>query len=238
MNDVRLTQSPRRFLSSQRGVSCRLQRIRIWSVATNPSGPDQNWRKKLWPQFFSFFFFANHTEEETSDLCVIGEMRIGRLSAAVWLQPERRATILTGLRWRESRGCWPVLRHSWNSKQQRQELKHYTQASHTPPLCLSHFLTSPPHPASLLSEVLEFSYSSSSSSSLHPTRPPSLSVVSPPIEFLPHLSSSSSGALQRGYGLIWISECISTSSSLGHGVVLRPHSCGGVMGPSAQGSLS
>lgn len=71
-----------------------------------------------------------------------------------------------------------------------------------------------------------------------PPDPPSLSVVSPPIEFLPHLSSSSSGALQRGYGLIWISECISTSSSLGHGVVLRPHSCGGVMGPSAQGSLS
>lgn len=99
-------------------------------------------------------------------------MRIGRLSAAVWLQPQRRATILTGLRWRESRGCWPVLRHSWNSKQQRQELKHYTQASHTPPLCLSHFLTSPPHPASLLSEVLEFSYSSSSSSSLHPPDPP------------------------------------------------------------------
>lgn len=53
-----------------------------------------------------------------------------------------------------------------------------------------------------------------------------------------HSSCTSSGARQRGYGFIWISECTSASPALGRGIVLRLHSCGGVMGPSAQGSLS
>lgn len=61
--------------------------------------------------------------------------------------------------------------------QQAAELKLYTTTSSSSPLPpLSHFLTSPPHPASLLSELLEGSYPSSSSSpsfGLHPphTRP-------------------------------------------------------------------
>lgn len=114
------------------------------------------------------------TLRRKNQICVRwGEIRSGRLSATVWTQPKCRATILTGLRWRESRGCWPALQHSWNSKQQSQELKHYTQASHTPPspskpCSLSPFLTSLSHPASLLSEVLAFSCSSSSSS-FHPS---------------------------------------------------------------------
>lgn len=54
---TRLTQSPLCFLSVRSGASCRLQRIRIWSVATDPCGPDRNWKKKLWPQLFRFFFF-------------------------------------------------------------------------------------------------------------------------------------------------------------------------------------
>lgn len=46
------------------------------------------------------------------------------------------ATILTRLQWRESRGCRPALRHSWNSKKQSQELKCYTHASYTSPVSL------------------------------------------------------------------------------------------------------
>lgn len=170
----------------------------------------------------------------------LGEISIGRLSAAVWTQPKCRATILPGLRWRESRGCWPALQHSWNSKQQSQELKHYTQASHTPPpistaRSLVFFsLTSSP----LFDLTFSCSSSSSSSSSYNFHPPPLPSNPLLPIESLPHLYSTSSGARRRGYGLIWIFECISTSSSLGRGVVLRSRSCGGVMGPSAQGSLS
>lgn len=91
--------------------------------------------KKLWLQS-AFLAVTLYRKNVIFVRCGGGGGRIGRLSAAVLTQLKCRATILTGLRWRESRGCWPVLRHSWNSKQQSQELKHYTQAFHTP--LLSH----------------------------------------------------------------------------------------------------
>lgn len=64
-----------------------------------------------------------------------------------------------------------------------------------------------------------------------------LPLVQHSIEFLPLLFSTSSRAQRKGYSLIWIFECRSTSSLLGRGVVLQLRSCSGVMGPSAQGPL-
>lgn len=136
-----------RFLSFQSGVSCSLR-----ASGSDPCG--QDW-KILFRQHQAGFICQQRRGGNIRSVWVLGkkqeEEEFGRLSAAAWTQPECHATILTGLRWREIRGCWPALRHSWNSKQQSQELKHNTQASHTPllPLRLSRFLTSLLHAASL-----------------------------------------------------------------------------------------
>ncbi len=100
--------------------------FRICPCATNPCGPDWKWGEKAATSgSFSLPITLRRKHQ-------IREIRFGGLSATAWTQPKCRATILMGLRWREIRGCWPALRHSWNSKQQSQELKLDTPASHTP----------------------------------------------------------------------------------------------------------
>lgn len=105
----------------------------------------------------------------------------------------------------------------------------------------------PPHPSLSLSHLSSFTLPlfylrSCRFLALHHPHP--TSIHPPPSSFSSHTSlplpakHGGERERERGYGLIWISECISTSSSLGRGVVLQPYSCGGVMGPSAQGSLS
>lgn len=234
MNDVRLTYSPRCFLSVQIKVPCWLQRIRIWVCATGPCGPDLNPRKKK-KTATSVTVFANHTRSK-NQICVRGGgVRIGRL----WVECERSAMPpywrgYNGVRAGAAGQCSGTAEiassraRSWNLTPRLLTLPPLP-LSLNPSLPLSRLLTSLPHPASLWSEVLALSCSSpsSSSSSHHPSR------------FLPtNSSSASSGVWWRGYGLIWIFECISPSSSLGRGVVLQSCSCAGVMGPSAQGSLS
>lgn len=110
-----------------------------------------------------------------------------------------RATTPTGLRRRDNRGSGTAETASGGAE----TLHHHLLL--LPPPTSSRFLTSPPHPASLLSELLEVSYPSSSSSSpsfgLHPphTNPSTFCGLAspwiPPTPLL-HLQWSAAARLQ------------------------------------------
>lgn len=111
------------------------------------------WHRSVWSQLGlerncdssqHFFFFLPVTpRREKCYLCKAqhkwgGSRNWETLSCQLWMQPNCCATILTGLRWRESRGCWPALQHSWNSKQQEPGAETlHPGFSHSPRLSLS-----------------------------------------------------------------------------------------------------
>lgn len=104
----------------------------VWSQL----GLERNW---LQSAFFFFFFCQSHQGGKNVIFVRRGGSRNWEtLSCQLWMQPNCCATILTGLRWRESRGCWPALQHSWNSKQQEPGAETlHPGFSHSPRLSLS-----------------------------------------------------------------------------------------------------
>lgn len=115
----------------------------IWVGGTDLCGLNWDWKETVTPVSIFYFFLPVTPRREKCDLCKAqhkwgGSRNWETLSCQLWMQPNCCATILTGLRWRESRGCWPALQHSWNSKQQEPGAETlHPGFSHSPRLSLS-----------------------------------------------------------------------------------------------------